>query len=120
MNKVKIPSAGEKITMNNIYIKRDLIYVSDLVEAIIKSFLLRSKFEILNIGSGKSYEIKKVINVLQKINKTHFRVKNKGINKLNEILTTRLDIKKAKNILKWKPLHSLEAGLRNTIYNRKL
>ena len=116
INKLK----RKKITMNNIYIKRDLIYVSDLVEAIIKSFLLKSKFEILNIGSGKSYEIKKVINILQKINKTHFRVKNKGINKLNEILTTRLDIKKAKNILKWKPLHSLEAGLRNTIYNRKL
>ena len=47
-------------------------------------------------------------------------IKNKGLYKSNEIFSTRLNINRAKKILRWKPLYSLEKGLRNTIYKRNL
>jgi UDP-glucose 4-epimerase len=106
--------------INNTSIKRDLIYIADLVDAIEKSFSIKNKLEILNIGSGKSYEIIKIISILQKINRSNLVVKNKGLIKLNEILSTQLNIKKAKKILNWEPKYSLTKGLRNTFYNKQI
>ena len=116
LNKLK----KKKIIVNNIHIKRDLIYISDLVDAIVRSLSLKSKFEIINIGSGKSYGIKKIILTLQKICKVYYPIKNRGLKRPNEILSTRLNINKAKKILKWKPLCSLENGLRSVIYNKTM
>jgi len=45
----------------------------------------------------------------------YIAVKNRNIVRRKEILQTKLDIKKAKKILKWKPIWSLEEGLRYTI-----
>tara|TARA_B100001123_G_C15093231_1_gene940514 strand:+ start:34 stop:891 length:858 start_codon:yes stop_codon:yes gene_type:complete len=116
INKLK----RKKVIVDNIHIKRDLLYVSDLVEAIIKSLALKRKFEVLNIGSGESYDIRKIIKTLQKIIGIRTSIKNKGVFRPNEILATQLDIKKAKKVLKWKPLYNLESGLRNTVYNLNL
>ena len=114
INKLK----KKKIIVNNINIERDFVYVSDLVDAIIKSIFLKKKFEIINIGSGKSYKISKIIDILQKIKRTDIVVKNQGIYRPNEILFTKLDIKKARKILNWKPQWNLEKGLRNIIYKK--
>ena len=116
INKLK----RKKVIVDNIHIKRDLLYVSDLVEAIIKSLALKRKFEVLNIGSGESYDIRKIVKTLQKIIGIRTSIKNKGVFRPNEILATQLDIKKAKKVLKWKPLYNLESGLRNTVYNLNL
>lgn len=105
----------KKTIVNNFNIKRDLIYVEDLVEAIIKSIHLKNNFEIINIGSGKSYSVKSIIQVIEKIYHTKISVKNKNIVRKNEILKTELDIKKAKKILKWKPAWSLKQGLKYMI-----
>ena len=93
---------------------------SDLVDAIVRSMSLKRKFEIINIGSGKSYSIKKIILTLQKICEIYYPIKNRGLKRPNEILSTRLNINKAKKILKWKPLYSLENGLRSVIYNKTM
>ena len=106
--------------INNTSIKRDLIHVYDLVDAIEKSFNIKSKLEILNIGSGKSYEIKKIINILQKIYCSNLVVKNKGMVRQNEILASKLNINKAKRVLKWKPKYNLIKGLKNTLYSKRL
>ena len=110
----------KKFLINNTSIKRDLIHVYDLVDAIEKSFNIKSKLEILNIGSGKSYEIKKIINILQKIYCSNLVVKNKGMVRQNEILASKLNINKAKRVLKWKPKYNLIKGLKNTLYSKRL
>ena len=115
LNKLK----KKTIVVNNLRIKRDLIYVADLVGAIIKSIYLRKNFEILIIGSGKSYSVKSIIQAIEKIYCTKISVKNRNIVRKNEILKTELDIKKAKKILKWKPAWSLKEGLKYTIKKAK-
>ena len=104
---------SKKILMDNLNTKRDLIYVEDFIDAIIKSIYVNNNFEIINIGSGKSYSIIEIIKTIQKISK-----KSKNISRKNEILQTKLDIIKAKKILNWKPLWNLEKGLRYLIFKK--
>jgi len=105
----------KNITINNLLIKRDMIFVFDLVDAIIKSIYLKNKFEIINIGSGKSYSIGKIIKLMQKKFNKKILIKNNNTIRKNEIIETQLDITKAKKILKWKPFWNLENGLNHTI-----
>ena len=107
INKFKM----KKIVVNNLNIKRDLIYISDFVEAIIKSISLKNNFQIFNIGSGKSYSIKEIIEILKELNKKDFSLINKNISSKNQIINTQLDINKAKKILGWMPRWSLKKGL---------
>ena len=103
------------ITVNNTVIKRDLIYVDDLNKAIIKSIFLKKKFTILNIGSGKSFTIKYIIETLQKLLKKKVILKDRKILRKNEILETKYDISKAKRILNWRPIFNLNKGLKKLI-----
>jgi nucleoside-diphosphate-sugar epimerase len=109
---------SKKILMNNLNIKRDLIYVEDFIDAIIKSIYVNNNFEIINIGSGKSYSIIEIIKTIQKISKKNILIKSKNISRKNEILQTKLDIIKAKKILNWKPLWNLEKGLKYLIFKK--
>jgi len=106
---------SKKIVINNINVKRDLIYIDDFIEAIIKSISLQKDFQIFNIGSGKSYSINQIVKTLKNFFGENFYVLNKNINRKNEILQTKLDIGKAKRILKWKPRWDLKKGLEYTI-----
>ena len=106
---------SKKIVINNINVKRDLIYIEDFIEAIIKSISLKKNFQIFNIGSGKSYSINEIIKTLKNFFGENFQVLNKNINRKNEILKTQLDIGKARKILKWKPRWDLKKGLEHTI-----
>ena len=106
---------SKKIKINNINIKRDLIYIEDFIEAIIKSISLKKDFQIFNIGSGKSYSINEIVKTLKNFFGENFQILNKNINRKNEILKTKLDIGKAKKILKWKPRWDLKKGLELTI-----
>ena len=72
-------------------------------------------FEIFNIVSGKSYSINEIVKILKNYFGKNFYILNKNINRKNEILQTKLDIGKAKRILKWKPRWNLKKGLKYTV-----
>ena len=109
----------KEITVNNVSIKRDMVFVDDLVRAIIKCIYLNNKFEIINIGSGKSYSIGSILRILQNISNKKIFIKNKNLTRKNEIMKTQLNIEKARKILKWKPIWSLKKGLEITIKEKK-
>jgi len=109
---------SKKILMNNLNIKRDLIYIVDFIKAVTKSIYVNKKFEIINIGSGRSYSIIEIIKTIQRISKKNITIKSKNIRRKNEILQTKLDITKAKKILKWKPLWNLEKSLKYLILKK--
>lgn len=103
------------IYLKNYGNSRDLIFIEDLCNAIYKILMLKqTKFEIFEIGSGKSYKliyiaylIKKLINSKKKIIK---------LNPKNSYpKTTKALIKKTTNKIKWEPVISLKKGILNTI-----
>ena len=101
---------------------RDFIHVDDVVDAIIKSLKNKNaKGQIINIGSGKPGKIKDIINHVKKISKGGFPQFGKIKLRKDEILKIYPNIKKAKNIINWKPKISFDKGLKSTIkfYNEK-
>ena len=108
------------ISVNNLNVKRDMIFVDDLVSAIIKCIFLNKKFDIINVGSGNSYSIASIFKTLQKVSNKKIFIKSRNLTRKNEIMKTQLNIEKAKKLLKWKPLWSLERGLKFIIKEKKI
>ena len=96
--------------------KRDFLYISDAVEAIIKTLLSKkSDSQILNIGFGKSIQLKKIVYQVGEI--TNFVKPSFGKIKLrkDEALDYYPEIKKARRIIKWKPKINWQEGILKTI-----
>ena len=105
----------EKISVMDIKPKRDYLYIKDLINAIKKSLFYKGKFYIFNIGSGKSYSVEHVINILQKLFKTNLDVITTQEIRKMEVDDTIADIKLAKKELNWQPEYSLEEALKEMI-----
>ena len=100
---------------------RDFIYITDVTSAIFKCFSHPKKVnnQIINIGYGKGY---KLVNVIKKIlNNTGKGKPLFGAIKMRKDETKKVipNIFKAKKILKWKPMISLNQGLKLTINSFK-
>ena len=97
--------------------ERDLLYISDLVDSVVKllSFKDKSFFYIFNIGSGSVISIKRLTTLIMGIS----GIKDKKVvyDALKPSVKTSisLDCSKAKIVLGWYPKISLENGIENTI-----
>ena len=86
--------------------KRDFTYVSDIVDAIIKTSKRKNlKGKIYNVGSGRTISINKIVKLLG--GKKIFIPKRPG-----EPDITFADIKKIKKEVNWKPKISIEKGIK--------
>lgn len=96
--------------------KRDFTYVKDVVDAIIKSLMIKkSRGQIINIGTGK---VKKLKNVIEYIKRYIKGGKPKyGVIKLrkDEIINVSPSLYSSKKILDWKAKIDFKTGLNNTI-----
>ena len=90
----------------------DFIYVSDAVDALIRSLNLHN--EILNIGSGKGITILELAHLIKTLtnstSKIVFAPKRK-----EEVNRFVADISKARKLLKWRPKVSLEVGIKKML-----
>ncbi len=100
------------IKVDDLSPKRDYVYIDDLCSAIVKAINYKGKEHIFNIGSGKSYSVKEVIDFIQNIYGTSFNIKEKKLIRKNEILNTIADINLAKKELEWFPIYDLKEGLK--------
>ena len=101
---------------------RDFVHVDDVVEAIFRTLKSKkARGQIINIGSGQSRKIKLIIEKIKKISKGGYPQFGKIKLRKDEIQRIYPSIKKAKNIIKWKPKTSFEKGLKSTIkfYNEQ-
>ena len=119
--KFLIPSIIKQSNSGNILLKdptpkRDWLFIDDLVEAYIKCIKYNdSSFEIFNIGFGKSYSVKEIVNMVVKNFHHEISVNFTGESRNNEIMNTVAQINKAKEKLSWQPKITLEQGLINCI-----
>ena len=113
LSKITNQVRNEKIIkVDNLSPKRDYVYIDDLCSAIVKAINYKGKEHIFNIGSGKSYSVKEVIDFIQNIYGTSFNIKEKKLIRKNEILNTIADINLAKKELEWFPIYDLKEGLK--------
>ena len=92
------------------------------MDAIIKTLTSKNaRGQIINIGSGKPRKIRNIIEHVKKISNGGYPQFGKIKLRKDEIQKIYPSIKKAKNIIKWKPKTSFEKGLKSTIkfYNEQ-
>jgi nucleoside-diphosphate-sugar epimerase len=105
-----------KISLNDPEPKRDFIHVDDVCEAFYKAVIMDfDKSEIFNIGSGISYSVQEIIDILNRKLRIPIEVAYKYERRANEILNVVANNKKANIKLNWNPKIDLETGLINLL-----
>ena len=112
--------AGRIISVKDLEPRRDYIYIDDLADAIIKTVDCTLDFEIFNIGTGVSYSVAELINLIQNIKGTSLDVQSEGERRAEEVMDTRADIFKAFKILNWIPKNPLRSGIEKMFITRSL
>lgn len=103
--------AGNVIRVADLRPRRDFVYIKDLVNAITSTISYNGKCHIFNIGSGVSYSVEELIQMVQSILNTSFAVINADVRRPGEIMDTVANISAAKAELGWVPKFNLKDGL---------
>jgi len=94
---------------------KDFIYVEDFVEIVLKLLKKPFNFLILNVASGKSISLRKIINILS----DKYKVEKKNIvynkSKPSMIPVRKINIQKLKGIINFSLKFSIKKGLIKTI-----
>ena len=93
---------------------RDYIYVSDVIDAILKAMFTKSHQKIFNIGSGKGYSLIDILNEIERliqrqVNRTFMEPRS------FDVPINVLDIGLAQKVLNWTPKISFQEGLVKTL-----
>ena len=104
-----------KIELKDPEPKRDFIYISDVIDAYVKAGEFKGDFEVFNIGYGKSYSVKEIVDKIIYLYGKDVKVKYSGERRKNEIMDTIANTKKAKEKLGWKPRVEIDKGLGNLL-----
>ena len=107
---------NEKFNCTNGSQLRDFLYVDDFSNLLIKILKKRNfKHKIYNVGYGKPFEVKYVINSITKIIKRGEPLFGKIKMREDEIKKLYPNISRIKKDLKWRPTVNLTKGLKKTI-----
>lgn len=97
--------------------KRDYVYVTDLVRALVMAINDRNGFSVCNIGSGMSHSVADVIGIIQHISGSDLPVYSESTRRKGEVMDTIADIGEAKRLLNWTPRFDLREGLADMLKN---
>ncbi|RMH80535.1 MAG: NAD-dependent epimerase/dehydratase family protein [Acidobacteria bacterium] len=92
---------------------RDFTYVEDVAEGTI----LATKplgYEIINLGNNRPHTVEELISLIEKYTGKRASLRKKDFHKA-DMKDTWADIKKAQELLGWKPKVSIEEGIRKTV-----
>lgn len=106
---------GEQtITMGNLKITRDFIYIDDVIEAILRiSKLNCPKKSLWEVGSGTSSQVLDAVNAIKEILNSSITIEqNSNLFKSNSNQQLSIDITQMKNELNWTPSYHLRDGLK--------
>jgi UDP-glucose 4-epimerase len=108
-----------EITVDSLNTKRDYIHIDDFVDACLCALNCFNKFQIFNIGSGKSHGIVDIINILEAVDNCDVKLTNNNISRKNEVLDVISDSGLAYKLLGWKPKISFDEGVKEIYYKLK-
>jgi UDP-glucuronate 4-epimerase len=108
----KLIMEGQPITMfGDGESERDYTYISDCVDCILSAVIKPLDFEIINVGSGRTIRLKKLIVVLEEVMRKKAWIKQLDTQP-GEVPTTHADTSKAKKLLNYTPKITIEEGIR--------
>jgi len=111
----KFMMSGESVQLMGTGVaKRDLVYVGDVCEGILKVINSKPSNKVINFGSGDSMLIKDLVDIIHSLTDPDKKIKW-GTPDENGSLEKSLDITRAQHLLKWSPRTSLKDGLAKTI-----
>ena len=104
------------IKVGNLTPKRDFTDVRDVVRAY-KLLMEKGEFgEVYNIGSGKSYEISEILNILMSFSTEKIDVvEDSALVRSVDVKELRCDFSKLKNDTGWEPEIPIEKSLKDTL-----
>ncbi|MBN2185073.1 MAG: SDR family NAD(P)-dependent oxidoreductase [Candidatus Krumholzibacteriota bacterium] len=110
---------SDEVRVGSTHPRRDLTFVLDNVNGYLAA-AGRTDLggETINIGTGSSFSIKEMIDIVSKILDKELKVieeKKRIRPEKSEVLELLCDNSKAKDLLGWSPDHTLEEGLREVI-----
>ncbi|WP_434729827.1 NAD-dependent epimerase/dehydratase family protein [Rhizobium binae] len=104
--------AKQDIEVMDLSPRRDYVFVDDVLSAFTKAMDVPDGYHCLNIGSGRSYSVQEIIDILQEAAGTALPVVSSCAVRRNEIPDVRADITRARAVLGWRPEWDLPAGIR--------
>jgi UDP-glucose 4-epimerase len=93
----------------------DFVYIDDVVEACQKAPCDSSLGQVLDIGTGISTPVNKVVELILKLTRSRSRIEHLPLRTGEVPLQTKADLTPARQYLAWQPKTELAEGLRKTI-----
>jgi UDP-glucose 4-epimerase len=93
----------------------DFVYIDDVVEACQKAPCDSSVGQVLDIGTGISTPVNKVLELILKLTRSRSRIEHLPLRTGEVPLQTKADLTPARQYLAWEPKTELAEGLRKTI-----
>jgi UDP-glucose 4-epimerase len=107
---------GNTLRLGNLEPERDYIYVSDVIEALLRLKAYQGSFTTFNIGTGVGHSVREFVEILEHIFRSIFNIELDAPKvRANERQQLVANISLAQRELKWKPKFTLEEGLKLTI-----
>lgn len=111
---------GSEIKLGKVSTKRDFLYVSDTVEAILKTIKINKDLfgEEINLGTNYTFKVNEIVKLVSSILKKKLVLKlnkEKLRPKASEVETLKCDYKKAKKKLNWKPKFIGKKGFKTAL-----
>lgn len=108
--------AGGEVSVFDTRPRRDYVHVQDVAVAIKHAVNVAvDRVEVVNIGSGLSYSIQDVCDLVGEITGRLVLLKDEQKHRPSEIMDTVCDNRKAKTLLDWTPRISFKEGLSSLI-----
>lgn len=106
-----------KIEVQDELPRRDYLYISDFIAACILAMDCE-KFHVFNVGYGRSFSVKEIVETLIEVCGKEIRWRSLGRKRAHEISETIADCKLIKKVLRWKPTVSFKDGIKKTLNYR--
>ena len=109
-----VDPALEAILVSDLRPRRDFIFVSDLIELLMRT-VFRQEGGVFNAGSGTSLSVKEVVETVNGLLPAPKQVLSEESSRQEEVLDVVADISKAHQEFDWAPRTTLRDGLRETL-----
>ena len=112
---VKQIRESDEIRVKDLDPRRDYIYIDDVVDMLVKTMSIPQGLNVLNIGSGISYSVRDIINIIQEVAGTNLPVYSEQSTRKQEIADVVADVSKAEKLLGWSPRYTFADGITNLL-----